>query len=639
MTRFRLGIPRLLPLIAGVLATAALLSGPPLRGDDKALPSDLALAAHDAAGFVSIRVGDLADSAAGKEFLQQLHKDKEATGDLLADLHRELVVPPADVERLTLLLETQVIIVRTTKPYDRDKILDALGGEARVKRIKGKTVYLGGDERGLMPIDDNVFVRGPVERLEQLLTPRPVNPDGQAPLGEALELAAGKHAVTAAFNPVALVIQLGTSHTDTFHEVGPAASPATSPPPPPSNEKKGPPPCGESAADVPDPSKPDVQELLGQLPPQALPFKPLLQARCITLTLDLDDGLRLEGRAAYADKELAADGETSLKTTLYVLRELLPRAGEELFADPDSAKQLKPLFRQLQEALRTAAVRVEGTTVTVSAQAKIDPAAVAGLALQLRGSADNIRSANNLKQIAIAMISFSDAYGFMPPPAICDRNGKPLLSWRVAILPYFEPDLYNQFKLDEPWDSANNKKLLAQMPKTYAPIRGKTKQPYSTYYQVFVGPGAPFQIAPGGGPFGAMGPRFPAAFPDGTSNTFLVVEAGEAVPWTKPDDIPFDEKKPVPPLGGDFGFGFHAALADGSVLFIKKNIDDQLLKFLIMPADGNPIDWDKVPVIGRRPGLSGPAEGAGESAPVKVTAPPAKPVPPPEARPRPPEKP
>ena len=65
------------------------------------------------------------------------------------------------------------------------------------------------------------------------------------------------------------------------------------------------------------------------------------------------------------------------------------------------------------------------------------------------------------------------------------------------------------------------------------------------------------------------------------------------------------------------------------MLFIKKNINDQLLKFLIMPADGNPIDWDKVPVIGRGVGRSSPAEGAGESAPVK----------PPEASPRPPEKP
>jgi hypothetical protein len=136
-------------------------------------------------------------------------------------------------------------------------------------------------------------------------------------------------------------------------------------------------------------------------------------------------------------------------------------------------------------------------------------------------------------------------------------------------------------------------------------------------------------MAPGnGGPIWAGGPSIPATFTDGLSQTLLVVEAGEAVPWTKPDDIPFDEKKPVPPLGGDFGFGFHAAMGDASVLFIRNTIDQQLLKWLIMPADGNVIDWDKVPVIGRGVGRSSPAEGAGESAPVKVTPPPANAVPP-----------
>ena len=60
----------------------------------------------------------------------------------------------------------------------------------------------------------------------------------------------------------------------------------------------------------------------------------------------------------------------------------------------------------------------------------------------------------------------------MPPPAIYSKDGKPLLSWRVAVLPYIEQGpLYNQFKLDEPWDSAHNKKLLALMPKLYEPVR------------------------------------------------------------------------------------------------------------------------------------------------------------------------
>ena len=641
MTRLRLAAP----LLAGVLA-AAWLNGPPLRAADRALPSDLALAARGGTGFVSVRVADLIDSAAGKEFLQQLNKDMEGGGGPFAELRKRLVVPPADIERVTFLVEPTVAIVRTVKPYDRDKLLDALGGDAQVKRVNGKTLYLTADGRGLMPVDDNVFVRGSAGPLQRLVEQaRPRNPEDILAVDEALELAAGKHHVTAGVNPLALLVAQRAQATNEFERVDVKVAP--SPPPPPANEIK-PPSGGGGPPEVADPTKgdhpPDAQQLLQSMPPEALPFKPLLQARFITLTLDVDDGIRLEGRATYADKDLAADGETSVKTALYVLRELLPRAAEEMLLDADAGKQLQPLVRQLQESLRAAAVHVEGTTVTASAPVKLDPAALAVTVLQVRRSAESVTSSNNLKQIALAMMNFHDTYGFLPPPAICGKDGKPLLSWRVAILPFIEQqNLYMQFKLDEPWDSPNNKKWLESMPKIYKPVRGKTTQPYSTFYQVFVGPGAPFQVrGDGNPPFGARGLTLPQ-FADGTSNTLLVVESGEAVPWTKPDDIPFDEKKPVPPLGGDFGVGFHAALADGSVLFIKKDIDQQLLKYLIMPNDGNPIDWDKVPVIGRRPrpfesgpgGSGTPRPGsAGENPAVEV-----KPIPPPPPPPPPKEKP
>src|SRR5262249_15697822 len=75
------------------------------------------------------------------------------------------------------------------------------------------------------------------------------------------------------------------------------------------------------------------------------------------------------------------------------------------------------------------------------------------------------QSVNNLKQIMLALHSFHDTYNRLPPTAICDKNtGKPLLSWRVAILRYIDAaDVYEQFKLDEPWDGPNNKKLLEKI--------------------------------------------------------------------------------------------------------------------------------------------------------------------------------
>src|SRR6185437_3736578 len=117
-----------------------------------------------------------------------------------------------------------------------------------------------------------------------------------------------------------------------------------------------------------------------------------------------------------------------------------------------------------------------------------------------------------------AMHIFSDKNGNrLPPHAIYDKNGKPLLSWRVMILPYLEQqDLYKQFHLNEAWDSEHNKKLLAKMPKTYASARDeKTLKDHTTYYQGFVGKGAFFE--------GKQGLRFPQEFPDGTSNTLMIV--------------------------------------------------------------------------------------------------------------------
>ena len=45
---------------------------------------------------------------------------------------------------------------------------------------------------------------------------------------------------------------------------------------------------------------------------------------------------------------------------------------------------------------------------------------------------------NNLKQIGLAMHNYLSAKGTFPARAIRDKDGKPLLSWRVAILPYLE---------------------------------------------------------------------------------------------------------------------------------------------------------------------------------------------------------
>jgi hypothetical protein len=210
--------------------------------------------------------------------------------------------------------------------------------------------------------------------------------------------------------------------------------------------------------------------------------------------------------------------------------------------------------------------------------------------------ADRARSVNNLKQIGLAFHHYHDTFNGLPGAAICGKDGRPLLSWRVAILPYIEAGaLYKQFRFDEAWDGPNNKKLLARMPAIYGLPGVKFQEPHSTFYRVFTGPQTPFNPANARpGPF-PIGLRL-THFTDGTSNTLLVVEAGEAVPWTKPDELAFDLGKPLPKLGGLFPEGFHVVMADGTVKFLDRKIAGPTLKAMITPAGGEVIDWERVPL-------------------------------------------
>src|SRR5438309_10601168 len=92
-------------------------------------------------------------------------------------------------------------------------------------------------------------------------------------------------------------------------------------------------------------------------------------------------------------------------------------------------------------------------------------------------SAQRMRSANSLKQILLAFHNFHDASGKFPTAASYSKDGKPLLSWRVQILPFIEQtNLYNEFHVDEPWDSEHNKKLIPRMPKIFGSLNVAANQ-------------------------------------------------------------------------------------------------------------------------------------------------------------------
>jgi hypothetical protein len=176
-----------------------------------------------------------------------------------------------------------------------------------------------------------------------------------------------------------------------------------------------------------------------------------------------------------------------------------------------------------------------------------------------RKAARRAVSMNNMKQLALAMHVFHDAWNSLPPAASYDDGGKPLLSWRVYLLPYLgEEALYKQFHLDEPWDSQHNKALIDKMPRVFLSRGLDDPRAGKTCYLVPVGPETAF-AGPVGTPFRTIA--------DGTSKTILIVEVApeHAVTWTKPDDWPINPAAVLDWLTRPDGEPFLMSRCDGSV--------------------------------------------------------------------------
>jgi hypothetical protein len=198
------------------------------------------------------------------------------------------------------------------------------------------------------------------------------------------------------------------------------------------------------------------------------------------------------------------------------------------------------------------------------------------------------------------MSNHNEEYGSIPPGnckalapggRLVANYGNNGLSWRVALLPYIgEDSLFEQFHLDEPWDSPHNKKLLTRIPKAYqypadadsSADAAKTAAGF-TYYRAFVGPGTAFD--PTAGP----DLNLQRDFPDGEANTILVVEAADPIEWTRPEtaDFQYAPNKPLPNLGARSRDSI-ATMGDGSVHFLNKDITEQTLRALIT-RNGNDV--------------------------------------------------
>jgi hypothetical protein len=477
---------------------------------------------------ISLRVADLW----GADFTRSVRaRMKQELAETALALEESFGAPPEHIERFSQLrlgyfYRSEVTLLRLNRPIARDRVIALAGPGAKPEVFHGYRFYVGKKLRTVCLIDSRTYALGRHHTLEDWLD----------------RLAEGKAGLLV---PVRKALREG--HTLVV------------------------------GVDVPKLAR-ALEDFLGV---EAEAFQSLLQATMATAVADAGSESRAAVRLLFTDTADASAGERAMKAGVRSARTALA-ADKARRAEPTG-----PLLDLAELCLKNASVRRDGAAVVAETRARTDPtvlipACVAALRWELE-AARRSHSADSLETMALAMHNYAGAYkSHLPPAASYDRSGKPLLSWRVLLLPFLgEAELYKQFKLDEPWDSPHNKKLLDKMPVVY--LAPGQKPSGHTHYQVFTGKGTLFD----GKKTIEIG-----RIPDGTSNTIFAAEAARAVPWTKPEDLAYAADKPFPKLGGLFPGGFHVVMADGSVRFISEKITAETLHHAIQCDDGLPLGSD-----------------------------------------------
>jgi hypothetical protein len=554
--------------LASFLVLAILLPSGAAQAKDN-LPADLDLVPRDAAGFVHLRLTDLWQS----DWLKDVRLLVDRAGpEAWKTFQKKCPLDPETLERMTLILTTPqtlaspfptvdpeamsaVVVVTTKKPYDRLSLIQALASREKIYR---NNVYYFMEDlwSGLVLVDERTFLIGSEDALVRFFEmSRRTDRDG--PLQSGLVEAAGKHQVVVGLNP----------------------------------------------------------QLLGKEKEyQALPapMLKLFAAHSGILTLDLDKGIHLGLRFNFSDEDQARGGETALRETLDLGRQGLsqPIAElEQMLKNPDRASSSDiaqnfsmligvGFMRELDTVLKEAAIQRQGQTVKLPLDYKRLESSQLLFVFSLgslgqyasstfdfvgektRGGKDPIEE--HLKTLAAALDRYHEKNGSYPPQAMYDGEGRPVLSWRVALLPYLgEENLYNEFKLDEPWDSLHNKRLLKKLPRALQPIeyRRRSGGRLKTTTQVFSGEKTVFD--------GKKGVR--KADVDKQTILLAYLPAEASVYWTKPADITFAADKPLANLFGKRGHDrVKVLMEDGSFRDLDNKMDEKALRALIERRGNKP---------------------------------------------------
>jgi hypothetical protein len=338
------------------------------------------------------------------------------------------------------------------------------------------------------------------------------------------------------------------------------------------------------------------------------PFAAILDLQSGSVTLDLaGTTLQTEVTANYPDDGKAKAAKTAVDNGLNAIKGLMMFAGGAKGGNDPQAKMME----QLKKTLDSLKVEQKGSDVVLQVASDINPADFnpamlammgggmrpgpgpmqgpgpkigpgpgPGVGFDPTGAAKDVTTSNNLKQLMLAFLNYASTHNGKLPTDIMGPNGQPLLSWRVALLPYLEQDaLFKQFRLNEPWNSPTNSRLWSKMPKVFA-APGSPPGNSFTHYKVFTGPDTHF-------PKPGQASPYPAGFRKGTSNTLLIVEDKIATVWSKPEDISFRKGTgfSVSNLGIPGSRSVHGAMADGSVRTLKPSISPKTLQAVITAND------------------------------------------------------
>jgi len=200
-----------------------------------------------------------------------------------------------------------------------------------------------------------------------------------------------------------------------------------------------------------------------------------------------------------------------------------------------------------------------------------------------REAARRMQCTNNMKQIMLAFHTYHDNYGCFPPAYTVDEDGKPQHSWRVLILPYLEQvQLYEQIRLDEPWDSEHNSQFHSEAPSVFRCPSGNPGESdpvpatAGSFYSVIVGADAAFFES-----------QTKSSTEEERENTIFLVERKTPVNWMDPSqEITFETackgiNVDSTGISSNHSSGVNIAFGDGSVGFLEDKTDNKKLREML----------------------------------------------------------